>query len=36
MAAEMGVSIKTLWGWENDLWLPSFATAKLVAKGFLL
>jgi transcriptional regulator with XRE-family HTH domain len=36
MAAEMGVSVKTLWGWENDLWLPIFAKEKLTAKGFLL
>jgi transcriptional regulator with XRE-family HTH domain len=36
MAAEMGVSVKTLWGWENDLWLPIFAKEKLTAKGFVL
>lgn len=29
MAAEMGVSVKTLWGWENDFWLPIFGKAKL-------
>ena len=34
MAAEMGVSVKTLWGWENDLWLPIFGKDKLIAKGF--
>ena len=22
MAAELGVSVKTLWGWETDRWLP--------------
>jgi transcriptional regulator with XRE-family HTH domain len=36
MAAEMGVSVKTLWGWENDLWLPGFAGVKLVANGLSL
>ena len=34
MAAEIGVSVKTLWGWENDLWLPGPAMVKLVAKDF--
>ena len=23
MAAELGVSVKTLWGWETDCWLPT-------------
>lgn len=36
MASEIGVSVKTLWGWENDLWLPIFGKGKLTAKGFVL
>jgi transcriptional regulator with XRE-family HTH domain len=36
MAAEMGISVKTLRGWENDLWLPIFGKDKLTAKGFVL
>jgi transcriptional regulator with XRE-family HTH domain len=31
MAFDLGVSVKTLWGWENDLWLPGPRMAKLVA-----
>jgi transcriptional regulator with XRE-family HTH domain len=27
MASELGVSVKTLWGWETDRWLP---TARVV------
>jgi hypothetical protein len=33
-SGRMGVSVKTLWGWENDPWFPGPAAAKLVAKGF--
>ena len=28
MAAELGVSVKTLWGWETDRWQPSAALSK--------
>jgi DNA-binding transcriptional regulator YiaG len=23
MASELGVSVKTLWGWETDRWQPT-------------
>ena len=36
MASELGISVKTLWGWENDLWLPSSRTTNLLAKKFYL
>lgn len=29
MALELGISVKTLWGWENNRWKPN---AKLEAK----
>jgi DNA-binding XRE family transcriptional regulator len=29
MALELGVSIKTLWGWETDRWLPTAAYSKI-------
>ena len=32
MALELGVSVKTLWGWETDRWLPTAAFSKI---GFL-
>jgi DNA-binding XRE family transcriptional regulator len=28
MAAELGVSVKTLWGWETDRWQPSTILKK--------
>jgi DNA-binding XRE family transcriptional regulator len=28
MAAELGISVKTLWGWETDRWHPQKQTAK--------
>ena len=28
MAAELGVSVKTLWGWETDRWQPTSAFPK--------
>jgi hypothetical protein len=28
MALELGVSVKTLWGWETDRWLPTAAYSK--------
>ena len=30
MAAELGVSVKTLWGWETDRWQPQKQTAKFI------
>jgi transcriptional regulator with XRE-family HTH domain len=36
MAAELGICAKTLWGWENDLSLPTFAINKLSSRGFVL
>ena len=35
MASEMGVSAKTLWGWENDIWMPKLEKDKLAAMGFM-
>jgi DNA-binding XRE family transcriptional regulator len=32
MASEMGVSVKTLWGWETDRWLPSDLFRKRIAQ----
>lgn len=29
MAAELGVSVKTLWGWETDRWRPTAAYSKI-------
>jgi DNA-binding XRE family transcriptional regulator len=29
MALELGVSVKTLWGWETDRWLPTNALFKI-------
>jgi DNA-binding XRE family transcriptional regulator len=29
MALELGVSVKTLWGWETDRWQPTTALSKL-------
>jgi DNA-binding transcriptional regulator YiaG len=29
MAAELGVSVKTLWGWETDRWQPTVAFSEL-------
>jgi DNA-binding XRE family transcriptional regulator len=29
MALELGVSVKTLWGWETDRWQPSVAFSKI-------
>jgi len=29
MAAELGVSVKTLWGWETDRWKPTFVSPKI-------
>jgi DNA-binding XRE family transcriptional regulator len=29
MASELGVSVKTLWGWETDRWLPTAAFSKI-------
>jgi DNA-binding XRE family transcriptional regulator len=29
MAAELGVSVKTLWGWETDRWQPTAAFSKI-------
>ena len=28
MAAELGVSVKTLWGWETGCWLPTNTTLE--------
>jgi len=28
MAAELGISVKTLWGWETDRWLPTNTTLE--------
>ena len=28
MALELGVSVKTLWGWETDRWLPTNTTLE--------
>jgi DNA-binding XRE family transcriptional regulator len=28
MASELGVSVKTLWGWETDRWLPTNTTLE--------
>jgi transcriptional regulator with XRE-family HTH domain len=30
MASELGISVKTLWGWETDRWQPSAAYSKIV------
>ncbi len=32
-AAELGVSPKTLWGWETDRWLPSTLLKKRIGAG---
>jgi transcriptional regulator with XRE-family HTH domain len=29
LASEMGVSVKTLWGWETDRWQPSATLPKI-------
>ena len=31
MAFELGVSVKTLWGWETDRWLPTAQGQKQIA-----
>jgi DNA-binding XRE family transcriptional regulator len=31
MALELGISIKTLWGWETDRWQPTSVLARRVA-----
>jgi hypothetical protein len=36
MAAKLGISIKTLRGWVNDLWLLGPANTYLMTKGFPL
>ena len=32
LAAEWGISPKTLWGWETDRWQPSASYRKLIAR----
>ncbi len=32
MALEMGISVKTLWGWETDRWQPTAEGQGLIAK----
>lgn len=32
MAAELGVSVKTLWGWETDRWQPTTQGQKQITK----
>jgi len=32
MASEMGISVKTLWGWETDRWQPTAEGQELIAK----
>lgn len=29
MAAELGISVKTLWGWQTDRWRPTAAYSKI-------
>jgi DNA-binding XRE family transcriptional regulator len=29
MASELGVSVKTLWGWETDRWKPTASFSKI-------
>jgi len=35
-ASELGVSVKTLWGWETDRWLPSELFKKRIGDGLFL
>jgi transcriptional regulator with XRE-family HTH domain len=35
-ASELGVSVKTLWGWETDRWLPSKLLKERIAVEFTL
>jgi DNA-binding transcriptional regulator YiaG len=35
-ASELGVSVKTLWGWETDRWLPSELLKKRIGEGLFL
>jgi len=32
LASEMGVSVKTLWGWETDRWQPTAEGQELIAR----
>ena len=32
MALELGISVKTLWGWETDRWQPTTQGQKQIAK----
>jgi transcriptional regulator with XRE-family HTH domain len=32
LASELGVSVKTLWGWETDRWQPPPQRKKQIAK----
>ncbi len=32
LAAEWGISVKTLWGWETDRWQPTIQGKELIAK----
>jgi DNA-binding XRE family transcriptional regulator len=34
MASELGVSVKTLWGWETDRWQPSARLKELIVNAF--
>jgi DNA-binding XRE family transcriptional regulator len=36
MAAEIGVSVKTLWGWETDRWQPKSQGAVAVGSNAVL
>jgi transcriptional regulator with XRE-family HTH domain len=32
LAAELGISVKTLWGWETDRWQPTTKGQELITK----
>jgi DNA-binding XRE family transcriptional regulator len=36
LASELGVSQKTLWGWETDRWLPSALLKQRIGVGLML
>jgi transcriptional regulator with XRE-family HTH domain len=36
MAKELGISVKTLWGWETDRWQPTGLLKKRIGNGYAL